>query len=366
MKIDYYEILGIEKGADKRQIKKAYLSLAKRYHPDVNGNNESFEEKFKQINEAYDTLINESKRFRYDYGIQQEDLYTTENTSAQEENRYSEERNKQREEIKEDLEQEKAKDKKSKKKWMPLMVAGYAAVMIGIVSFFVQRQSKLAASTYENAKINLEEMHLDQAMLDVKELTELDAHDQADIITAGIYVSKRQANRAIDYLEPNLHKFKEDNQLLSDAYYYLGRAYFLRRLENKATDYLEKSLEYSSNPNAVYFWLGKSLGDLKMDFAKAGDFYEKAINDDNYKERAVLEAGIAYQNNQQYELAKDMFMQLVNHPTYKKEVNYYLGWHYFLYKKDRDKACIFWETAAKQGNPEARYQYSRTCGRIGN
>ena len=54
-KRDYYEVLGLSKGASEAEIKKAYRSLAKKYHPDVN-KEAGAEEKFKEINEAYEVL----------------------------------------------------------------------------------------------------------------------------------------------------------------------------------------------------------------------------------------------------------------------------------------------------------------------
>lgn len=60
---DYYEVLGIKKTADAAEIKAAFRQLAKKYHPDVNGGEDS---RFKEINEAYDTLSNPDRRARYD------------------------------------------------------------------------------------------------------------------------------------------------------------------------------------------------------------------------------------------------------------------------------------------------------------
>ena len=65
-KRDYYEVLGIDKGADEATIKKAYRTLAKKNHPDVNPGDKDAEERFKEINEAYQVLSNPQKRAQYD------------------------------------------------------------------------------------------------------------------------------------------------------------------------------------------------------------------------------------------------------------------------------------------------------------
>ena len=65
-KRDYYEVLGISKGASAEEIKKTYRKLAMTYHPDRNANNKEAEAKFKEINEAYEILKDEQKRAAYD------------------------------------------------------------------------------------------------------------------------------------------------------------------------------------------------------------------------------------------------------------------------------------------------------------
>lgn len=68
-KQDYYETLGVNKGANASDMKKAYRKLAMKYHPDRNPDNKEAEQKFKELNEAYEVLKDEQKRAAYDrYG----------------------------------------------------------------------------------------------------------------------------------------------------------------------------------------------------------------------------------------------------------------------------------------------------------
>lgn len=65
-KRDYYEVLGVDKGADDATIKSAYRKLAKKYHPDVNPGDKEAEKKFKEATEAYGVLSDPDKRRQYD------------------------------------------------------------------------------------------------------------------------------------------------------------------------------------------------------------------------------------------------------------------------------------------------------------
>ncbi|MCX7809241.1 MAG: DnaJ domain-containing protein, partial [Deltaproteobacteria bacterium] len=65
-KRDYYELLGVPKTATQEEIKAAYRKLAKAYHPDLNRNDPTAEERFKEISEAYSVLSGPEKRRAYD------------------------------------------------------------------------------------------------------------------------------------------------------------------------------------------------------------------------------------------------------------------------------------------------------------
>jgi curved DNA-binding protein len=63
---DYYDVLGVSRDADEKEIRSAFRKLARQYHPDVNPGDESAEERFKEINEAYEVLSDAEKRAKYD------------------------------------------------------------------------------------------------------------------------------------------------------------------------------------------------------------------------------------------------------------------------------------------------------------
>lgn len=65
-KTDYYDVLGINKNADEKTIKKAYRKLAKKYHPDINPGDSNAEAKFKEVTEAYEVLSDPEKKKLYD------------------------------------------------------------------------------------------------------------------------------------------------------------------------------------------------------------------------------------------------------------------------------------------------------------
>ena len=67
--IDYYKVLGVDKNASEKEVRKAYRKLARKYHPDLNPDDKEAQRKFQQVNEAHEVLSDPEKRKKYDkYG----------------------------------------------------------------------------------------------------------------------------------------------------------------------------------------------------------------------------------------------------------------------------------------------------------
>lgn len=88
--IDYYKILGVDKGADPKAIKTAYRKLARNFHPDLNPNDKEAKQKFQQINEANEVLSDPEKRKKYDqYGKDWKHADEFENANRQQQSAYN-------------------------------------------------------------------------------------------------------------------------------------------------------------------------------------------------------------------------------------------------------------------------------------
>ncbi|NME67741.1 J domain-containing protein [Flammeovirga aprica] len=359
---NYYDILGIDKSADKKEIKKAYLTLAKKYHPDVNQSDETLEEKFKLINEAYDTLYDDTKKFQYDNGLNYFSFHnsTTAETSSTTRT-YTREENQRREEYKAHVAEETKKEKRQFKKYVPFMVGGYVVAMIGFISFFVHRQSKLADEAYHSALTNLKENRTRQAQQDAKQLFEYEDYQRAELIQGCIEVILKKPSSALFHLQKVESEMDEETAFAGDLYYYKGRALYLDGDGVGAVEAFEKAYKYNNGDDAVDFWLGKTYNDLLLEYGKASKAFQKVTKESKFYEESILMTGVALQNDRQFSLSQQYLLEALNFKKHKALANYYLGWHYKLGVKNAGKACIYWETSAKQGYAEALYQFRRHC-----
>ncbi|WP_052444772.1 DnaJ domain-containing protein [Flammeovirga sp. OC4] len=358
---NYYNILGIDRSASKKEIKKAYLTLAKKYHPDVDKSDSTLEDKFKLINEAYNTLYDDSKKFQYDNGLTYFTFHNTTSSNTTERRNYSQETNRKREEYKTHVQAEAKKERKQYKKFVPYIVGGYVVAMIGLISFFVHRQSKLADEAYSSALTNLKENRVRLAHQNVQELLEYEDYTRAEVIQAGIEVLSKKPSTALHYIHKIEDDLKEETPYSGDLYYFKGRAMYLAGDGIGAVQAFEKAYKYNNGDDVIDFWLGKTYNDILLEYDKAAKVFQKIPQGSPYYDESILLIGISLQHNRQFNLSQRYLLQALNAKKHQALANYYLGWHYKLSQNNANKACIYWETSAKQGYAEALYQYRRHC-----
>jgi len=143
---DYYYILGVEKFCPSEDIKSAYRKLSKKFHPDKNEGDKFFEERFKDIQEAYEILSNQQKRDNYDFELQE---FNSAKTNTQNQNENTEQTYQPETEVEEEIKsysftplnkQEKKSDETSEivyKSWSAIKSAVRWGLLGIIIGFFV-------------------------------------------------------------------------------------------------------------------------------------------------------------------------------------------------------------------------------------
>ncbi|WP_418654498.1 J domain-containing protein [Tenacibaculum soleae] len=139
---DYYYVLGISRKANQTEIKTAYRKLSKKFHPDLNGGDKFFEDRFKEIQTAYETLTNISRKTRYDRFLN--NFSNTNNYQSYNQNSYS----KTKKEKQEKPEEKKEEFNISNSKLFVYLVIGFI-IIFGLIKTFDTKNKK----TFERESI---------------------------------------------------------------------------------------------------------------------------------------------------------------------------------------------------------------------
>lgn len=141
---DYYYVLGISRKANQTEIKTAYRKLSKKFHPDLNGGDKFFEDRFKEIQTAYETLTNVSKKARYDRLLN--NFSNTNNYQSSNQNSYSNTNKREQEKPKEQNKDEEFSISNSK--LFVYLIIGFI-VIFGLIKTFDKKSEK----TFESKSI---------------------------------------------------------------------------------------------------------------------------------------------------------------------------------------------------------------------
>ncbi|PWJ42777.1 DnaJ domain-containing protein [Sediminitomix flava] len=370
---NYYDILGIEQSASQKDIRKAYLKLAKQFHPDTNETSTSdTEEEFIKIKDAYETLSDEDKRYWYDQNLKNgfTSSYSSSNTEYKQYN-YNQYQNNSSNTSQQQSQNSQENYTYSSNLYYPTfkdvgIALSIIAVIAVLVIFFLTVMNRFSAQTYFNDGIEAYQQHnYQKAMYNLQESLNFDEENEETYYYIGKMLIEEfdQYERGLDFMENAISFSKQPKseyfQLRADAYYALGTyvscAYelkFVLELEPENIEVHEK------------------LANLYLN--KTND-YQGAIEEYSFltflvkdKFEYILNLGIAQLRFRQYRDAWKSFEKArelrYDHP----ELDFYIGDYYWLAKNDLSNACLFWELASFGNYKKAEYRLKQHCNTVKN
>ncbi|MBT30974.1 MAG: hypothetical protein CMO01_15045 [Thalassobius sp.] len=355
--VDYYKVLLIPSTASITDIKASFKRLALQYHPDRNPNNLQAEEKFKEINEAYQVLSDPDKRATYDflmtYGFQ-----------LQQEQEAQQRQRRPRAYYK----GEKVRPEARKVRFLYFYIfAGFTAFIVMGFFFFSFMEKQTAKNMLSDAKehyyINHDSFYalkfLEAAITKDEELSE------AYYLTGKILFNEGKNNIESLY---NLDKAIYTANASEDSlgYYYLLRGKVniaLHKTDNAVTDFNEAFKLLPDNSD-----LQRTLAELYLyklqNFDEALVYYDKLLDKSPKDYDALVGKGVCLQKKMEYQKSFSFLEEAKNEKQSNGEALYYLGWHALNFKSDSIEACNYWNEAKVKGVRQADALIAKYCSGI--
>lgn len=351
----YYQILGIDKTATSREIKKAYRKLALAYHPDRNPGQPDIEKKFIEISNAYQILSNQSERERYDKSMESGDLEAFKT--------YWENQNIKRRPPPPAYYKRKASKVEYTKKAKILGGIVVAAMLILIVTvpiFLVRTTSKY---NYSEAQVLYGKKFYFEALLKYDQsITEFGWKNAEACTFAGYILTWNLQNpkRAMKYLRKGLNYNPSDS--LESAIHYLT-GINLVKLGNKKNAIKEFSLVRPNNSSIIDSAAYRSGVILCIDqhnYNKSLDKFEKLVDKNIYFDDARYFLAYCQQKVGKHSNAIRNLNFLIDR-NYKPGATYYHRARSELKLNQYDKACHDLKIAMNYGVKEAKVLFSLHC-----
>ena len=351
--IDYYKILSLQQTANISEIKASFKQLAIKYHPDKNPNDRSAEEKFKEINEAYQVLSDPNKKATYDflltYGFQPQQETNTQN------------RHRPRAQYK----GEKIRPEPRKVKLLYLYIfSGFAAFITFGFYFFSFMENQAANGMLKKAELlYYKEGKPYEALKQLSAaLTKNDEFSEAYFQTGKI-VFKEIGNftESLYYLDQAIYTAKGTEDSLGHYYFWRGKA-------NKALTYSDKAL---SDFKSAFTYLPEN-SELQLELAEiylykfrkfdeAIIYFDMLLNENSKNYQALVGKGISLQKKLEYEKSFTYLESAKNLQYGNGDALFYLGWYELNYKKDTIQACDYWQNAGQKGVKETENLIKEYC-----
>jgi curved DNA-binding protein CbpA len=354
MQFNYYEILGINSTATEEEIKAAYKKLAKKYHPDKNAGNLFYEEHFKKINSAYQTLSNKEKRQRYDlkivYGLRRKSN-PVQKPGGNQERRYTYRPTAKKPPV--------TFEKKKLYKYTTITVGGFVLFITATIFFFNYMNSITAK---EQLAEGIEMEKKNQYMFAMQSYSSAIGYDKK-LIEAYLRRADLRSRYLLDY-EGALSDYSSaiKNNETEDAGLYFKRAkcYLkLKKYEEGLND-LDKASEISPKWDSLYFYKGEINNYILKKYADAIINYDKVLSLNKNSQDAWLGRALSKQNNHDYSGSIIDFDSLINLNPDQGSFYYYRAFSKIA-MKDTVAACNDWFQAERMLFYEARELLNKYC-----
>ncbi len=350
---DYYSILSLSRGASSEEIRRAYKRLALQFHPDKNLGDIHAEERFKQVNEAYQILSDPNKKAQYDYlltyGYAQNSTGPANGPTPK----------------KSYYQGQKVRPEPRKLNFLYVYIfLGFALfVFIGFY-FFSFMEKKAAKSIYADAEklYNLEKNP--RAAL---EYLELALEKDASLAPAYFLAGKILFVEAADY-QNSLYYF--DNAVIegngvsdSIGVYYYWRGKNKLKLEDyvSGVNDLEAAFAYFPENIDLMLLLADAYLYKLSDFDKAIFYYDEVLIKQPQNYDALLGKAVTLQKETEYKEAEKYLENAWVLRPEAAELYYYQAIQALNFRKDTVAACQLWQKASEKGVKEASLQIEKYC-----
>ncbi|MBO9701237.1 MAG: DnaJ domain-containing protein [Sporocytophaga sp.] len=357
---NYYETLGVKNSASFEEIKAAYKSLAKKYHPDKHQGDKYYEDQFKKINSAYQTISDPQKRRLYDLKLH---YYFTppQKPAKAPTNSSSKQRTSRQPRPKPATTQE---SKVSNKEVRIYLYTGLALILLVVASvlFYHYMNNRMAAKTHEEA-IQYEK---DGEWLKALEsYTESISFDE-DYAPAFQKRALLRLHMLGDYRGAvlDLTKAIENTENPSwDLYYERGKANAKIKKNSAALEDFNESIKRNPAKDSSYLYRGELLQYAKGDCQSAYPDYLKFLKHQPESEMALLNLANCYQELDQHQKSISIYTDMIKKQQNPGIAHYYRGLAYSRIV-DSTNACSDFTKALEYDVRQAKKLHRRYCLKI--